>query len=319
MKPPTPMLPRTANGPHNVSSAPQDNGTAPPVQHPPQWSFATNVDRTSFGPIKNLHSSIIGVPTADSVECGQPAAPTSNAEIAPALSFVPAPPTCVSTDLNSSCVTVGRHPIYLKPPPPSTPSSGVQTSKELNRATSSAAACGGASCGGGGQGRRKGFARGSSFGDLACWAWLVPWVLLVLGGVEGVKGVPIPDCTYVLHPAPGWDARTCGIRKAVDDYIAGSTGSYGPIEDWDTSLVTDMSWLFFQKSTFNADISKWQVGKVTNMDRSTCTLSPPSPRSGLFLAASVSLLLSVAALILFLNNALSSCFFPTHFYPWTFL
>ena len=122
MKPPTPMLPRTANGPHNVSSAPQDNGTAPPGQHPPQWSFSTNVDRTSFGPIKNLHSSIIGAPTADSFECGQPTAPTSNVAIAPSLSFVPAPPTCVSTDLNSSCFTVGRHPIYLKPPPPSTPS-----------------------------------------------------------------------------------------------------------------------------------------------------------------------------------------------------
>ena len=128
MKPSTPVLPRTANGPRNVSSTPQDNGTAPPVQHPPQWSFSTNVDRTSFGPIKNLHSSIIGVPTADSVECGQPAAPTSNAAIAPSLSFVPAPPTCVSTDLNSSCFTVGRHPIYLILPPPS---SGVQTSKAM--------------------------------------------------------------------------------------------------------------------------------------------------------------------------------------------
>ena len=190
---------------------------------------------------------------------------------------------------------------------------------ELNRATGTAAACGGTSSGGGGQGRRKGFAMGSSFGGLACWAWVLPWVLLVLGGVEGVDGEPIPDCTYAVYVNPGctdvscYNNRTCGIRKAVDDYIAGSTGSYGPIEDWDTSLVTDMSWLFFQKSTFNADISKWQVGKVTNMDRSTCTLSPPSPRSGLFLAASVSLLLSVAALILFLNNALSSSFFSNPF------
>ena len=48
------------------------------------------------------------------------------------------------------------------------------------------------------------------------------------------------------------------------------------------------------------------------------TLSPSSPRSGLF-SASISLLLSVAALILFLNNALSSFSFPTHFYRWTFL
>ena len=44
-----------------------------------------------------------------------------------------------------------------------------------------------------------------------------------------------------------------------------------------------------------------------------------SPRSGLFSDASFFLLLSVAALILFLNNALSSFFFQTHFYPRTFL
>ena len=112
---------------------------------------------------------------------------------------------------------------------------------------------------------------------LAWWMWVVPW-LVVLGGVEGVPGVPIPDCTY-----SGWSDRTCGIRQAVDAYInSGDTGSYGPIEDWDTSLVTDMSRVFRDKSSFNANISAWQVGKVTTMAGSTFTLSPPSPRSGLF-------------------------------------
>ena len=67
---------------------------------------------------------------------------------------------------------------------------------ELNRVVGTAA-CGGTSGGGGGPERR--------FSGLACWAWILPWFLLVLGGMEGVKGVAIPDCTYAL----GTNARTC--------------------------------------------------------------------------------------------------------------
>ena len=95
--------------------------------------------------------------------------------------------------------------------------------------------------------------------------------------------VPIPDCTYAAYANPGcteascYNARTCGIRQAVDAYIAGSTEMYGPIEDWNTSLVTDMSSVFESKSGFNANISAWQVGKVTTMLGSTYTLfSPPT-------------------------------------------
>jgi surface protein len=81
----------------------------------------------------------------------------------------------------------------------------------------------------------------------------------------------IPDCTY-----SGLNDRSCGLRQAVDAYItSGTTGSYGPIEDWDTSLVTDLSYVFKDKSSFNADISKWITGAVTSMERSKCTFSLP--------------------------------------------
>jgi len=40
---------------------------------------------------------------------------------------------------------------------------------------------------------------------------------------------------------------------------------YGRIEDWDTSLVTDMAWWFKQQPTFNDDISKWNVSRVKTM------------------------------------------------------
>jgi surface protein len=73
--------------------------------------------------------------------------------------------------------------------------------------------------------------------------------------------------------------------------------------------------VFNNADAFNGDISKWQVEEVTTMEASTYTLSLPLQDRVFVLAAFVSLLLlSVAALILFLNNTLSSCFSPTHLY-----
>lgn len=40
---------------------------------------------------------------------------------------------------------------------------------------------------------------------------------------------------------------------------------YGPIEEWNTSEVTDMSYLFEANIVFNEDISEWDTSSVTNM------------------------------------------------------
>jgi hypothetical protein len=64
---------------------------------------------------------------------------------------------------------------------------------------------------------------------------------------------------------------TAALAWLTDPVTAATT--YGPIADWNTAAVTSMAELFFPsvsggntaRPTFNADISKWNVGSVSNM------------------------------------------------------
>ena len=59
------------------------------------------------------------------------------------------------------------------------------------------------------------------------------------------------------------------LKTAVNLWIsdnATALGTYGEINTWDVSNVTDMSELFKNKTTFNDDISDWDVSSVTNMN-----------------------------------------------------
>ena len=64
-----------------------------------------------------------------------------------------------------------------------------------------------------------------------------------------------------------------GIRTAVHAWCedpAAAKAKYGPIASWDTSDVTDLSWLFEDKYHFNEDISRWNVSNVVNMELMFC-------------------------------------------------
>ena len=72
-------------------------------------------------------------------------------------------------------------------------------------------------------------------------------------------------------PAGGYDSSSHrpegSLRKAVDLWDSGewdvSVG--GHISTWDTSQVTDFSYIFSEKQEFNEDISHWDVSSATTM------------------------------------------------------
>ena len=54
------------------------------------------------------------------------------------------------------------------------------------------------------------------------------------------------------------------LKEAVNLWCSNkeeAINKYGQISIWDTSLITDMSYLFYSKDDFNDNISNWNVSK----------------------------------------------------------
>ena len=77
----------------------------------------------------------------------------------------------------------------------------------------------------------------------------------------------------------GEGVRSCYPRKAVDELIAlnadgsGTHALFGPMKDWDMSLVTDLNYLFDSKNLLTADLSNWDVSRVTTMKSSALIIN----------------------------------------------
>ena len=82
----------------------------------------------------------------------------------------------------------------------------------------------------------------------------------------------IPDASWHTFVAECLAEAGAEVTGECTDWASGN--NYGTMPNWDVSLVTDMSgWTgsahkgFGGKSTFNADISKWDTGKVSKMNQ----------------------------------------------------
>jgi len=108
-----------------------------------------------------------------------------------------------------------------------------------------------------------------------------------------VKGYDRDDRTTGYHQMADpstpmrWKAqfvKWCGLRFATktalgtavrellenDPTGAADLGPYGPIGSWDVSMVTDMSGMFCDATSFNGDVSKWTFPEVTDMSGMFC-------------------------------------------------
>ena len=59
-----------------------------------------------------------------------------------------------------------------------------------------------------------------------------------------------------------------GIRTAVEAWCADqdtAKDQYGPVASWNTSEITNMMYLFYDKDGFDEDISRWNVSNVTSL------------------------------------------------------
>ena len=54
------------------------------------------------------------------------------------------------------------------------------------------------------------------------------------------------------------------LKKWIQEYCKGEK-NHGEPNTWDVTLVTDMSYLFVEMTKFNAPIDQWNTSKVTNM------------------------------------------------------
>ena len=105
---------------------------------------------------------------------------------------------------------------------------------------------------------------------------LFPNLLLVL--LCSCYGLAVNAATIPVPNGNGGQSISNPLRKIVSDWMTGAkpykvpvVNKYGELPDWDLSQVTNLDYIFLNRPTFNADLSKWNTSTVTTMYGSKCT------------------------------------------------
>jgi surface protein len=96
----------------------------------------------------------------------------------------------------------------------------------------------------------------------------VPVATVVTVVSSGPSFTGCAGITSSTSKAAGVFTSNAALDTAVAAWISDSataTTTYGEINTWDVSGVTDMERVFFSKTTFNDDIGCWDMSNVTNM------------------------------------------------------
>jgi len=104
--------------------------------------------------------------------------------------------------------------------------------------------------------------------------WIcVVMLLLMMKSCEAFDKLPDGNECWGTGSKKCTDSSSLGgvLSEWLKDGTARATvvAKYGEIEIWDTSEVLNMRFVFYNKNTFNEDISKWDVFSVTDMSYST--------------------------------------------------
>ena len=119
--------------------------------------------------------------------------------------------------------------------------------------------------------KRNGIHSTSCHSFHSLWICVAMLLLNMMKSCEAFDKLPNGNGCYIY----GTKCTASSLGGVVDEWIKGGEAratvvlKYGEIEIWDTSDVLSLIYVFRSKSTFNEDISKWDVSSVTRMLSST--------------------------------------------------